>query len=278
MFKPKSVQPPQNQEDDASVDDDLAILNSMDIDSDFNVWSDFRSSFSIEKREALRRMSSRGSIGDSGRSGNTTGAVIEEMKLGASKLRSSGMVPITEIDITASTNSVVRGDSEALDNDGDDLHVAFSSLSVAEQKDIRAWNVRLAREQVFSRYYFPKQWELRENKTIEQDLMLKDPKASIGFSSEPGDELTRKAVSSIFYPGDMDEKSVLLKRGPILFNGADEMELLLFTHGIVFSRIQFDSLMSLLLAMNTEKKAVNLTAKQLQKRFDSIDSDGSGGE
>eukprot|EP01082_Thalassiosira_pseudonana_P013584 g11955.t1 g11955 contig6:930768-931331(+) len=186
MFKPKSVQPPQNQEDDASVDDDLAILNSMDIDSDFNVWSDFRSSFSIEKREALRRMSSRGSIGDSGRSGNTTGAVIEEMKLGASKLRSSGMVPITEIDITASTNSVVRGDSEALDNDGDDLHVAFSSLSVAEQKDIRAWNVRLAREQVFSRYYFPKQWELRENKTIEQDLMLKDPQSKHRFLVRAG--------------------------------------------------------------------------------------------
>jgi hypothetical protein len=87
-------------------------------------------------------------------------------------------------------------------------------------------------------------------------------------------ETTKRAISSIFFPNDYDKKSVLMKRGPILLDGIDERELLLFSHGFLVSRIEFDSLMTLLLAKNGNP--AQFTRAQLQKRFDAIDSDHSG--
>lgn len=66
-----------------------------------------------------------------------------------------------------------------------------------------------------------------------------------------------------------------MKRGPILLDGIDERELLLFTHGFVLSRIEFDSLMHLLFAMKNGDPN-QFTSAQLRKRFDDIDSDNSG--
>ncbi len=79
----------------------------------------------------------------------------------------------------------------------------------------------------------------------------------------------------IFFPGDYDKKSVLMKRGPTLLDGIDERELFLFTHGFLLSRIEFDSLMNLLLALESGNPR-QFTSAQLKKRFDEIDSDRSG--
>ena len=95
------------------------------------------------------------------------------------------------------------------------------------------------------------------------------------IQDEPGEQATKKAVSSIFFPDDYDKKSVLMKRGPTLLDGIDERELFLFTHGFLLSRIEFDSLMNLLLTMKSGDPK-QFTSTELKKRFDDIDSDHSG--
>ena len=153
------------------------------------------------------------------------------------------------------------------------LDISFSTLTAGERQDIRSWNTRLHRDTVFSRYYFPEQWELRELKTIEKFLELDIKNTS--WLDEPGKETTKRTVGDIFFPGDHDAKSVLLKRGPILFDGVDEREMLLFTHGFLLSRMEFDSLLNLLFTINS-KNPEALNPKQLRDRFDAIDSDKSG--
>ena len=127
----------------ASLDDDLQTLKNMDIDADLNQWSSFRGSFSIKKRESLK------AIGNSKRSiiaRKDKAALLLDTKNDAS------LVSIKEIGI---------------DEDDDPL-----KLTPVEQKDIRKWDARLSREQVFSRYYFPERWESREMKTIQSFLNL----------------------------------------------------------------------------------------------------------
>lgn len=122
------------------------------------------------------------------------------------------------------------------------------------------------------------------------------------MQNEPEKEITKAAIASIFYPGewlgtgmyvktldmltlccfhpfsgDHDPKSVLLKRGPILFDGVDERELLLFTHGFLLSRMECDALLNLLFTINSENPEY-LSSAQLKDRFRAIDSDGSGGK
>ena len=41
---------------------------------------------------------------------------------------------------------------------------------------LKAWNMRLTRDQVYGRYYFPEAWEMREMKSIEKFLELQDPR------------------------------------------------------------------------------------------------------
>ena len=66
-----------------------------------------------------------------------------------------------------------------------------------------------------------------------------------------------------------------MKRGPVLLDGIDERELLLFSHGFLLSRIEFDSLMNLLLTIKSGNPE-HFTSAQLKKRFNDIDSDHSG--
>ena len=148
---------PQDKDDEASLDssvasldNDLQALNEMNIDADFNMWSSFRGSFSAQKRASLQE------IGNSKRSskGGTAAAVLMGTK---NDKFDDSLVSIKEIEVNE-----------------DPLH----NLSPAEQKDIQQWNVRLGREQVFSRYYFPEQWELRELGTIQKFLKLEKPNTS----------------------------------------------------------------------------------------------------
>ncbi len=139
----------------ASLDKDLQTLNEMNIDSEFNIWSSFRDSFSLQKRASLEV------IGNSKRSSGASTAAALVMGQKNDKLNNESLVSITEVDLP----------TDNIEN----------NLSPAEQKDINQWNARLAREQVFSRYYFPEQWEQREMKTIETFLKLQNPNTATGF-------------------------------------------------------------------------------------------------
>eukprot|EP00804_Cyclotella_cryptica_P001785 CCRYP_018588-RB/>CCRYP_018588-RB protein AED:0.29 eAED:0.29 QI:100/1/1/1/0.8/0.66/6/1051/628 len=252
---------------DSSIDDDLRFLNEMDIDRDFNVWSDFRLSFTEASKESIRNLRMlRGSIGDS-----TLGSISE----------SAACPGIADVNSTETAQSKLhRGDSEAsIAKSLSSLYVKFSPLSAAERRDIRSWAVRLERKQVFSRYYFPEQWEIKEKEAIRKELMLTEPTPHLGFKAQVDSlsEVTQATIKSIFFPGDHDPKSVLLKRGPTFLDAADERELLLFTHGFVLSRIEFDNFLNLLFDMNAVKfVSQEHTAEEMQKRFEAIDSDGSG--
>ena len=129
----------------AEIEEDLLTLKAMDIEHDFNSWSDFRSTLSIPKRESLESLFSRSSI------------AYKTTREGSEIFNDS------EEDDTFDYASGSGSDSN---------YVSFSSLTPGERRDIRAWNIRLSRGTVFSRYYFPEQWELRELKTIENFLDL----------------------------------------------------------------------------------------------------------
>lgn len=232
----------------AESEDDLNILKEMNIDHDFNVWSDLRS----------LRVSVSSNLG--------TTPVVPGVKNDSDE--SNGKDNIQGIDSSAHFGLTSSAYS-------DTLSVSFSRLTPEEKRGIRAWNIRLSKETVFSRYYFPEQWELRELKTIEKFLQLEDPHESPLFLNAPGQEATKKAITSTFFPGDMEAKSVLLKRGPILSDGAEERELLLFTHSFLLSRIEFDTLLNIMVTINSENPQY-LNSKQLRERFNAIDSDQSG--
>jgi len=137
----------------AEIENDLLILKAMDIENDFNVWSDFRSSLYPKKRESLESLFSRSSL--------ISKQLSSKELLGFSE---------SSIDIDDFEESE-ESDNFEVSRTGSDS-VSFSSLSPGEQRDIRAWNIRLSRGTVFSRYYFPEPWELKELKTIENFLDL----------------------------------------------------------------------------------------------------------
>lgn len=65
--------------------------------------------------------------------------------------------------------------------------------------------------------------------------------------------IKNEIIRNIFRSGGHDPKSVLLKRGPVLFNGGDEREMLIFTHGFLLSRVKFDAPFHILFNDNSEK-------------------------
>jgi len=290
MTKPQDIKQVDVEADDDSVEDDLAILKNMNIDEDFNIWDDFRASIAIsqKKRGSVDAVYSnkRGSsgqessidIGDSCRSSidigdscSSTRAVVSGVQ--ESKRFNVSELAISEIDVY---NDNKGGDKGSNSSDIKSVKGTCpdtpSTLTQGELKDISLWNTRLARDTVYSRYYFPEKWELRELKTIEKFLELEK---DTPWLNEPGRETTKQTVGDVFFPGDHDAKSVLLKRGPILFDGVDEREMLLFTHGFLLSRLEFDSLLNLIFTINSENPEC-LNPKQLRERFNQIDTDESG--
>jgi hypothetical protein len=145
-----------DDESAAEIEEDLLILKAMDIEHDFNSWSDFRSTLSVPgKRDSLESLFSRSSI-------------IHKSRRKASDF-SEGSISIDENEFNDSEEDDTF-DVSGSRSDGN--HVSYSSLTPGEQRDIRAWNIRLSRDTVFSRYYYPEHWELRELKTIENFLDL----------------------------------------------------------------------------------------------------------
>lgn len=141
----------------AEIEEDLLTLKAMDIEHDFNSWSDFRSTLSVTtERDSLASLFSRSSI-------------VYKATREASEI-SEVSISIAEDDVNDNEEDDTFDYASGSGSDGN--HVSFSSLSPGERRDIRAWNIRLSRDTVFSRYYFPEQWELRELKTIEKFLDL----------------------------------------------------------------------------------------------------------
>lgn len=255
----------QSTEDD--IEKELEeICQEIDTDGNSNTfsnsWTAFRSSMrsraSRKNRECLGSLSSksrRASILLSSGGAHDFGSfAFDSFEEGQEEDDSDG----TD-DAHSSVNSVHSDD------------VPVSNLTPGEKRHIEAWEHRLSREVVFSRYYFPKHWEMKELKTLQEFLVLEDPEHdSYSPLNTAGQETTKKAISSVFFPGDHDPKQVLLKRGPTLCNGAEETELLLFTHAFVLSRIGLDALMEILFTFNSEDPS------KLGERFDDIDSDQSG--
>lgn len=234
---------------------DLKRLGEMDIDQDFNVWSEFRKTVSSRGgsdsfRSFVFQASSRKLSGDALNS--------QESKLST---------PLGEVD---------DGEEKPVhaENKDNSLVVSFPKLTAFEQRDIRTWDIRISRDTVFSRYYFPELWELRELETLKDFFELENPRGCPHYSNEPGQEATKKAITDIFFPGDHDAKSVLLKRGPILLDGVEERELLLFTHAFLLSRVELDSLLDTLFTINSRNP--HLSPEHLRERFNEIDTDRSG--
>ena len=92
---------------------------------------------------------------------------------------------------------------------------------------------------------------------------------------EHGLEDSRNAINFIFFPQPGEFQSVLLKRGPVLLGG-DERELMVFSRGFLFSRIELDKMFDLLFDVQSSNEVLPL--EQLDERFGDIDVDGSGCE
>lgn len=93
-------------------------------------------------------------------------------------------------------------------------------------------------------------------------------------------------MSAIFFPQPSDLQPVLLKRGPVLVDG-EEREMMLFTNGLVVSRIELDALVDLLMdASSGQSRASKTSLRQrrrasddeLCERFSELDTDRSGCE
>lgn len=174
---PKAQDSSTVDDEEQSIEDDLKILNEMDIDKDFNVWSEFRNSFSVAKREDMRQLSI--SKNDIKSSISTMGSISE------STVSESD---VCEYDNNASGNrhaSLKRNDTNSTCGRRSSLYVKFSPLSADERRDIREWAVRLDRTQVFSRYYFPESWELREKQALQKELLLTEPLTCGGSKVSP---------------------------------------------------------------------------------------------
>ena len=161
----------------AADDDLMKDLAKMDIDGDFNcwygAWSDFRANIASGGETRMGR--------------DSLQSLREKSMRVSAHLRSTSSRNDVSGDEIFGLDGIEKYDcgdepedapSDNTDDDTDQdqpLEVLFS-LTPGEYRDIRAWNARLSREVVFSRYYFPEQWELRELKTLVTFLELEDPR------------------------------------------------------------------------------------------------------
>jgi hypothetical protein len=94
------------------------------------------------------------------------------------------------------------------------------------------------------------------------------------------EEITNRAMSSIFFPKEGEQKSILLKRGSIQLCNNARKDLMLFSRGCVVSSIDFCTIAedALYRDEGCEDGALIIDWGQnsWRKRFDLIDFDKSG--
>jgi len=198
---------PFDDDDDSDYDDETIsrMLDNMDIDADFNCWTSFRASMSIKSKNSIAAAKATASSG-------TFDAIGK------------------------------REEEEA--------------LTQSERAYIDKWSRRVDREKVYSRTYRPVPREERELKDLSAFLgvtgggstakqsggglldkmnmgNLKHERASRGTAD-------RSAVLKLLFPLPDEEKSVLLKRGPVLMRkrgqvNYEERELILLSRGLIIA-------------------------------------------
>jgi Ankyrin repeats (3 copies)/Synaptobrevin len=198
-------------------DDDLdAMLANMDIDKDFDMWSNFRNSVSLDGI-------------------NTTELVLQERH---DTDNDGGLtVEIQDVDTTIAPRT---------ETDAAELHQAF--LDPCEVK----WKERLRRDEIYSSKYRPSDEEEAELKELEVLLGIAATSGKNRFhqmfrstSARKVTEAEKSAWNAIARP-DAQHASLILKRGPCLLQTKvgkemqqqqqqQECELILLTRGLVIA-------------------------------------------
>jgi len=262
-----------NNIDSLTIEDEPQSPDKMVVNFDFSAWESFRETLSLEEREALRRSSSLlESFERSGTSENDNPAHNEIAEAGAGD---------------------VSGNKKEDDNPSKNNELSRSLLLMLtdeERRDIEVWRQRLLKRLVYDQDYTPTELEGEEMNYIIEYLVLKKPKENDNSHrghhlDESENQITEKATSSIFFAQPNEHKSVLLKRGPVLLNG-EERELMIFTNGFVFSHIELDTLIRILLDLDGNKSSDSegrrvaakddITSEQLRQRFKDIDTNQGG--
>ena len=150
----------------------------------------------------------------------------------------------------ASISSDYSGDvNVALDQDNN-----IVNQEEAEATRIQFWKERLQREEVYSKRYHPskeEQQELQELATfvgLSSSSSSSSPggfftglvRASSGVLTGDSSHMKIHLVEQLLQPGEGHPKSILLKRGPVLWKD-QECELILLTHGFILATAQESS-------------------------------------
>lgn len=153
------------------------------------------------------------------------------------------------------------------------------------RRDDRAWNARLSRDEVFSRYYAPERWEVREVRTLVEFLGLggdalgpgAPPLCNLPHPPSERDDATNNALSSLFFPDDRIPSRCGRDDGGTAAE-EERRELLLFTHGFVLARTALESpLLDVLKLVNSENPRL-LDPGPLRERCVAVDADRNGRE
>jgi len=72
------------------------------------------------------------------------------------------------------------------DSSTNSLMVSFSKLNCQELSNLRKWNRRMQRTEVFDKYYFPAKWEANEMEALVGFLKLEDPSSKVGGGMRGG--------------------------------------------------------------------------------------------
>ncbi|KAL7521872.1 hypothetical protein ACHAWX_006561 [Stephanocyclus meneghinianus] len=140
---------------------------------------------------------------------------------------------------------------------------------------------RLANHTTYlARDYAPSEEELKEMAAIRRILLLDNTDNRMGMWQSNAEEITNRALSSIFFPKEGEQKSILLKRGSIQLCDNARRDLMLFSRGCVVSSIDFCKIAedALYQDKNGQDGALIIDWGQnsWRKRFDLIDFDKSG--
>eukprot|EP00581_Thalassiosira_minuscula_P006568 CAMPEP_0183742150 /NCGR_PEP_ID=MMETSP0737-20130205/64047_1 /TAXON_ID=385413 /ORGANISM="Thalassiosira miniscula, Strain CCMP1093" /LENGTH=390 /DNA_ID=CAMNT_0025977685 /DNA_START=266 /DNA_END=1435 /DNA_ORIENTATION=- len=243
-------------EDVYCTDDESSSIASNEMQNghfDFSAWESFRKYLPLKKQEDVRRLSTL----------IVPFPVVNDEE--------------SEIDDAQSAADASISDSEK-SKCANDRATNTLELTEEESYENARWSMRLKIGKVFETDYVPEIWEKKEMNAIIDFLALKKPNEKDHprhmVKPELVYQVTKSAISSIFFEKPGEIQSVLLKRGPVLLNG-EERELMLFTNGFLFSRVELNELANLL--VNDDRGgSAGVTHEHLRERFSDIDVDNSG--
>lgn len=135
---------------------------------------------------------------------------------------------LENLDIDNDFNMSILGDKASGDEDDDDLEES-------EMGDVRKWQKRLFRDNVFSKRYKPTKDEAAEVHELGKYL---------GVDSITGTIVVDNALNSLI-KADQGLHSIILKRGPIKMDGANR-ELIIMTHGFVVAKLKSGGMFDLM--------------------------------